>query len=63
MPIPSPASPEPDFRPTITIRPRVRRVNPQLSAYVHHLVETYPDESLRVVREWMAEGLPPGRRH
>lgn len=47
---------EPDFTPTIHIRPRVDRVDPRLSAHIHHLVETYPQESVRVIREWMAEG-------
>tara|TARA_B100000965_G_scaffold374878_1_gene366525 strand:- start:29 stop:229 length:201 start_codon:yes stop_codon:yes gene_type:complete len=63
---PSPAliEAEPDFTPTIHIRPRVDRVNPRLSAHIHHLVETYPKEAVRVIREWMAEGDGVGRfRH
>jgi flagellar biosynthesis/type III secretory pathway M-ring protein FliF/YscJ len=55
--------PEPDFTPTIHIRPRVDRVNPRLSAHIHHLVETYPKESVRVIREWMAEGPARSLRH
>jgi flagellar biosynthesis/type III secretory pathway M-ring protein FliF/YscJ len=54
---------EPDFTPTIHIRPRVDRVDPRLSAHIHHLVETYPQESVRVLREWMAEGPARPLRH
>lgn len=52
-----------DFSPTINIRPRVGRVDPRLSAHIHHLVETYPKESVRVIREWMAEGPARPFRH
>ena len=52
-----------DFSPTINIRPRVGRVNPRLRAHIHHLVETYPTDSVRVIREWMAEGPARLLRH
>lgn len=55
------AAPEPDFRPTIPSVPRVGAVNPGLRAHIHHLVETYPADAVRVIREWMAEGAPPAR--
>ncbi|MCF3629889.1 hypothetical protein RJ527_01420 [Thalassospiraceae bacterium LMO-SO8] len=54
---------EPDFTPTIHIRPRVDRVDPRLSAHIHHLVKTYPQDSVRVIREWMAEGPARHLRH
>ncbi|MEQ8229764.1 MAG: hypothetical protein RIA64_16890 [Rhodospirillales bacterium] len=52
-----------DFSPTISIRPRVGRVDPRLRAHIHHLVETYPKDSVRVIREWMAEGPIRAHRH
>lgn len=54
---------EPDFTPTIDIRPRVGTVDPRLRAHIHHLVETYPQDSVRVIREWMAEAPARNLRH
>ena len=56
--------PDPNFAPSALANPRVGRISPQLRAHVHHLVETYPAETVCVIREWMAEGDGVGRfRH
>lgn len=57
-------SSDPNFAPSVPANPRVGRISPQLRTHVHHLVETYPAETVRVIREWMAEGGSAGRfRH
>ena len=56
MPETAPSPTEPSFSPTVLDNPRVGQVNPALRARVHDLVEAYPAETVRVIREWMAEG-------
>ena len=55
---PAPSDREPDFTPAVLDNPRVGQVNPALRQRVHKLVETYPAETVRVIREWMAEPAP-----
>ncbi|PIW25794.1 MAG: hypothetical protein COW30_18290 [Rhodospirillales bacterium CG15_BIG_FIL_POST_REV_8_21_14_020_66_15] len=65
MRAPAPGSREQqtDFSPALPADPRVGGISPRLRAHVHHLVETYPAETVRVLREWMAEGPATLVRH
>ncbi len=52
--VPAPAFPD-DLGSRLAV-PVTGGVSPVMRDRVHHLVETYPDDSLRVVRAWLAEG-------
>ncbi len=53
----------PDFSPAILDAPKIGGINPALRQRVHQLVESYPQETIRVIREWMTEGPAGGTVH